>query len=127
MGFTEVVVGMAPPMWVHLLSRNVIGNRLSNYYIQTGSLVSDADKLVNQRFVDEVKSDDQVHGRAAELIHQYNTLPFIARADAKLKSNAHVLATFTPEALDKVVESIAGVEFQTRTTLIIEQMKERKK
>lgn len=51
MGLTEVIVGLAPPLWVHALALNALGHRNANLFLQLGKTV-DAQGARNVGFVD---------------------------------------------------------------------------
>jgi Delta3-Delta2-enoyl-CoA isomerase len=125
MGLNEVQVGMAPPMWVHNLALNAMGPRKSALAMQKGTIFSTEDCL-KFGLVDQVVHDDELVDAGVKVIEEYLKLPSTARIDAKLKSVSNVTCQFTEEALDAVVASITGPEFQVTAKAIIQRMSVKK-
>jgi 3,2-trans-enoyl-CoA isomerase len=121
MGLNEVQVGMAPPMWVHRLVLNAMGSRRSILAMQKGTIY-DKDECLKFGLVDEIVNDNELINAGVHTVEEYMKLPPVARADAKLKSIQNITSQFTEEALNSVVSSISGPEFQLTVKEILDKL-----
>ncbi|KAJ3254638.1 hypothetical protein HK103_007048 [Boothiomyces macroporosus] len=126
MGLTEVMVGMAPPRWVHQLARNALGNRKASIAVQQGKMYANNDAL-DVGYVDHIVREEEVLSKAKEIIGVYSKLPWNARLDAKLKSVENVTNEISAEGLKGVVESISGDEFQSVVKGLLKSLKTKNK
>ncbi|KAJ3268939.1 dodecenoyl-CoA isomerase [Terramyces sp. JEL0728] len=126
MGLTEVMVGMAPPKWVHQLARNALGNRKAAIAVQQGKMYPNNEAL-EIGYVDHIVPEEQLISKAEEIIKVYTKLPWNARLDAKLKSVETVTNEINPEGLEAVVESISGDEFQAVVKGLLKSLKNKNK
>ena len=125
MGLNEVQVGMAPPLWVHRLMLNAIGPRKSILAVQRGQMFTQQE-CQDIGLIDKVVPDAQLLSSAEQELLSYLSLPPVARVDAKLKSVENVSSLFHENALDAVVDSISGPEFQTTVKGIIAKLSNKK-
>lgn len=125
MGLTEVMVGMAPPIWVHTLGSNHLGHRNAAYAIQRGLMFNSEDSL-RLGFVDKLVPADSLLKSGLDELNQYAKLPWESRKDAKLKSVNNVVVDLNDEALKGVVDSISGKEFQTVVKGILKSLNQKK-
>jgi 3,2-trans-enoyl-CoA isomerase len=121
MGLNEVQVGMAPPMWVHRLALNAMGHRNSILAMQKGTIY-DKDECLRLGLVDQILNDEELVTAGVKVIEEYLKLPPAAREDAKSKSIHNITSQFNEEALDAVVSSISGPEFQVTVKSILEKL-----
>jgi 3,2-trans-enoyl-CoA isomerase len=126
MGLTEVFVGMAPPKWVHQLAMNHLGDRQGRLAVTRGTLYKTKDAL-KVGYVDELVEEHEAFERAKNEILQINSLPPVAWLDAKLKSVENVVEQINHDALQNVVDSISGQEFQTICKEILVSLTKKKK
>jgi enoyl-CoA hydratase/carnithine racemase len=124
MGLTEVQVGMAPPMWVHTLARNHLGNRKAAVAVQKGTMFK-PEECLEIGYVDRIVEDSVIFEEARKELESYQKLPWEARKDAKGKSIQNVLSDIHPEGLQGVVESISGNEFQTTVKGILASLQKK--
>jgi enoyl-CoA hydratase/carnithine racemase len=116
---------MAPPLWVHRLMLNAVGPRRSALAMQKGQMFNHHECL-EVGLVDKIVPDAELHDQAIKEVEKYLTFPYVARADAKLKSVENVISQFTEKALDDVVSSISGPEFQTTVKGILASLGKKK-
>lgn len=88
--------------------------------MELGKFVSDVNQLQKIGLVTEVSSDLQsALLKADDLLHFYESVPPIARRDAKQKGRQSILDQMTDDAVKGVVESINGEEFQSTAKSIL--------
>ena len=88
--------------------------------MELGRFVFDIDQIKKLGLVSE--SCDNLESailKAHELLQIYESVPPIARRDAKLKGRQIILDQMNQDAIDGVVESICGSEFQSMARKIL--------
>jgi enoyl-CoA hydratase/carnithine racemase len=112
MGFTEVLVGMAPPMWVHRLAQNNLNSyRRAAAAVQYGKMYN-PEECMNLGFVDEINPLSEMQESGKNYIMEVSSLPWEARLDAKMKIVKNIVAEMNEDGLNGIVDSISGNEFQ---------------
>lgn len=90
---------------------HAIGYRYSVQAMQRGIMFK-PDQCLALGLVHKIVPDVELLDAGVDEVKSYLKLPQTARIDAKMKSIEHITKHFTPDALDQVVESISGPEFQ---------------
>lgn len=88
--------------------------------MELGKFVADVNQLQKIGLVTQVSPNlPDALLKANEILQYYESVPSIARRDAKLKGRSIILDQMTHDAVNGVVESINGEEFQTTAKKIL--------
>ena len=94
--------------------------------LELGLSIQDPLKAKEIGFLDDTEKDlPSAILKAQDELIKYASVPRLARIDAKRKGRLAVLKYMTDEALDEVVESIAGDEFQETAVKIMASLKKK--
>lgn len=82
--------------------------------MELGKFIHDPDQIKKLGLVTDLSTDlNSGLAMASSLLHSYESVPPIARRDAKMKGRQIILDQMNEDAIKGVVESISGQEFQT--------------
>jgi enoyl-CoA hydratase/carnithine racemase len=124
MGLTEVAVGMAPPAWVYALGQTAIPPPHLPRLLSRGLSLTDPKEILDMGLVHcLVPTRSEGLDRALEELQAYECAPWEARIAAKTLIRSPVLQSIGEETLSKVVNSIAGQEFQETGRLALARLK----
>ena len=111
-------------MWVHALAKSALPPALVFPYMELGKSVLDPKEALSSGLVhDLVPTLTEAFDLAHKKLEVYNSVPKLAREDAKAKGRAQILKEITPESLQAVYESISGNEFQLKAQSILASLK----
>jgi enoyl-CoA hydratase/carnithine racemase len=128
MGLTEVAVGMTPPSWVHALAKDALIPRSVHPCLELGKAIKDPKECLELGFLHQVVYKEEKAWQVLELqLKDYLKQPSLARRNTKRRNRSGVLKEFSSEALEEVLESVTGQEFQATAKTILEQLQSQKK
>ncbi|KAJ3111181.1 dodecenoyl-CoA isomerase [Phlyctochytrium bullatum] len=126
MGLNETAVGMAPPIWVHLMAKLVLNPRIADRSLQHGVLYHTPKEALDAGLLDELVPRKALVEKAVAELVQASKIPWLARSDAKRLQRKHIIDTMDLAALEHVYGSVSGDEFQTVVRSIMESLKKKK-